>query len=231
MHYFMGGLPRSVLTDVLRTPIPTTYHQLKAKAIDAVRSRVLIDTLVKSKPTARPPNTNWFQPRNQQQQQSGTNRHSTNQGSTPATPHLATTTDQSQWTWDAVEHHDNGANESMQDRMANHNADHEEPASTVAKKATSPETVDNPNKQGPTSDGPQNQRTKHHQDGSTKEKHKTTSNHNQTTPSRNSTPESSHSPPRTKEGYSRAMEHQPRRPRRRIFKRPYLCSLDKERDR
>jgi hypothetical protein len=69
MHYFMGGLPRSVLTDVLRTPIPTTYHQLKAKAIDAVRSRVLIDTLVKSKPTARPPNANWFQPRNQQQQQ------------------------------------------------------------------------------------------------------------------------------------------------------------------
>jgi hypothetical protein len=69
MHYFMGGLPRSVLTDVLRAPIPTTYHALKAKAIDAVRSRVLIDTLVKSKPTARPPNTNWFQPRNQQQQQ------------------------------------------------------------------------------------------------------------------------------------------------------------------
>jgi hypothetical protein len=64
MHYFMGGLPRSVLTDVLRAPIPTTYHALKAKAIDAVRSRVLIDTLVKSKPTARPPNTNWFQPRN-----------------------------------------------------------------------------------------------------------------------------------------------------------------------
>jgi hypothetical protein len=31
MHYFMGGLPRSILTDVLRSPIPVTYHHLKAK--------------------------------------------------------------------------------------------------------------------------------------------------------------------------------------------------------
>ena len=36
MHYFMGGLPRSILTDVLRPPVPVTYHRLKEKAIEAV---------------------------------------------------------------------------------------------------------------------------------------------------------------------------------------------------
>jgi hypothetical protein len=71
MHYFMGGLPRSILTDVLRPPVPVTYHRLKEKAIEAVRSRVLIDTLVNTKPTARP-TMNWpqqqrSQPQHQQQ--------------------------------------------------------------------------------------------------------------------------------------------------------------------
>ena len=69
MHYFMNGLPKSVLTDVLRPPVPRSYHVLKEKAIEAVRSRVLIDTITKTKPTGRPPPSNWFQqPRNQPQQ-------------------------------------------------------------------------------------------------------------------------------------------------------------------
>ena len=36
MHYFMGGLPQSILTDVLHPPVPVTYHRLKEKAIEAM---------------------------------------------------------------------------------------------------------------------------------------------------------------------------------------------------
>jgi hypothetical protein len=54
--------------------------------------------------------------------------------------------------------------------MARLNADQEEPASIAAKKDTLPETADSPNKPGPTWDGPPTPCTKHHQDGSTKEK-------------------------------------------------------------
>jgi hypothetical protein len=33
MHYFMGGLPKSILTDVLRPPVPLTYHKMKGKRL------------------------------------------------------------------------------------------------------------------------------------------------------------------------------------------------------
>jgi hypothetical protein len=70
IHYFMNGLPKSILADVLRSPTPTTYYKMKEKAIESVRSRVLIDAIIKGKPAkAQPPPTNWFQTRNQQQQQ------------------------------------------------------------------------------------------------------------------------------------------------------------------
>jgi hypothetical protein len=58
MHYFMNGLPKSILTDTLRPPVPTTYHAMKHKAVKAVQSRVLIDAITKGKPGARPIN-NW----------------------------------------------------------------------------------------------------------------------------------------------------------------------------
>ncbi|KAI0285199.1 hypothetical protein BC826DRAFT_1109376 [Russula brevipes] len=35
MHFFMNGLPKSILTDVLQPPVPTSYHRMKAKAIEA----------------------------------------------------------------------------------------------------------------------------------------------------------------------------------------------------
>jgi hypothetical protein len=70
MHYFMGGLPKSILTDVLCPPVPLTYHKMKAKAVEVVRLRVLIDTMTKGKAIGTRPVTNLFQPRNQQPQQS-----------------------------------------------------------------------------------------------------------------------------------------------------------------
>src|SRR3984893_18062207 len=69
MHYFMNRLPKSILRDILQPPVPVTYHKMKTKAVEAVRSRVLIDTIVGNKGGGPRPNPNWFQPRNQQQQQ------------------------------------------------------------------------------------------------------------------------------------------------------------------
>jgi hypothetical protein len=86
MHYFMGGLPKSILTDVLRPPVPLTYHKMKGKAVEAVRSRVLIDTMTKGKATGNRPMTNLFPTRNQRPQQ---NRPFSNQprfNSTTAPP-------------------------------------------------------------------------------------------------------------------------------------------------
>jgi hypothetical protein len=65
MQYFMNGLPKSILTDTLHPPVPTTYHAMKHKAVEAVRSRVLIDAITKGKPGTRPIN-NWVQQRNPQ---------------------------------------------------------------------------------------------------------------------------------------------------------------------
>jgi hypothetical protein len=70
MHYFMGGLPKSILTDVLRPPVPLTYHKMKSKAVEAVRSRVLIDTMTKGRMIGNRPMTNLFPSRNQRPQPS-----------------------------------------------------------------------------------------------------------------------------------------------------------------
>jgi hypothetical protein len=70
MHYFMGGLPKSILTDVLRPPVPLTYHKMKSKAVEAVRSRVLIDTMTKGRTIGNRPMTNLFPSRNQRPQTS-----------------------------------------------------------------------------------------------------------------------------------------------------------------
>jgi hypothetical protein len=70
MHYFMGGLPKSILTDVLHPPVPLTYHKMKGKAVEAVQSRVLIDTMTKGRATGNRPVTNLFPSRNQRPQPS-----------------------------------------------------------------------------------------------------------------------------------------------------------------
>jgi hypothetical protein len=64
MQYFMNGLPKSILTDTLRPPVPTTYHTMKSKAIEAVRSRVLIDAITKGQPGATRPMNTWNQQSN-----------------------------------------------------------------------------------------------------------------------------------------------------------------------
>jgi Retrotransposon gag protein/Zinc knuckle len=79
LHYFMGGLPKSILADILRPPTPTTYHVMKTKAIEAVRARVLIDSLMKAKTGPARPINNWFQQRNPQQQQQQNRQPSYNQ--------------------------------------------------------------------------------------------------------------------------------------------------------
>ena len=45
-HYFVKGLAPSVLIDVYKPPVPQTYAEIKQRAIDSTRSRMLIDDIL-----------------------------------------------------------------------------------------------------------------------------------------------------------------------------------------
>jgi hypothetical protein len=83
--FFLNGLTPSILDEVIRVPFPTTYAQYKAKAVDIMKGRQMIE-LIRARcrlPNPRPfnqtfgQNQNQFQPRlwgtrpqqNQQQRQ------------------------------------------------------------------------------------------------------------------------------------------------------------------
>jgi hypothetical protein len=52
---FLRGLPRSILTDVFRTPAPTTYAEVKQKALDSVVANQTLYNLLAGKAENRPP--------------------------------------------------------------------------------------------------------------------------------------------------------------------------------
>jgi hypothetical protein len=45
-HYFLKGLPRMILEEVMRGAVPARYAATKQKAIDATRSRQLLDSIL-----------------------------------------------------------------------------------------------------------------------------------------------------------------------------------------
>ena len=45
-HYFVKGLSPSVMIDVYKPPMPQTYAEIKQRAIDSTRSRMLIDDIL-----------------------------------------------------------------------------------------------------------------------------------------------------------------------------------------
>jgi Zinc knuckle len=48
-HIFIKGLTQSVMEDVFKAPTPTTYNEIKFKAIQCTRSRVLLENILRSK--------------------------------------------------------------------------------------------------------------------------------------------------------------------------------------
>src|SRR6266576_258033 len=83
MQFFLKGLLRGVLADVLCVPIPQTYQEMKTKAIECTNAQQtmsnIMGLLTRGKPfcpfqTARPPmgqgnQGNWWRQQQQQQQQ------------------------------------------------------------------------------------------------------------------------------------------------------------------
>jgi Retrotransposon gag protein len=48
-HIFIKGLTQSVMEDVFKAPTPTTYNEMKHKAIQCTHSRVLLENILRSK--------------------------------------------------------------------------------------------------------------------------------------------------------------------------------------
>jgi Retrotransposon gag protein/Zinc knuckle len=48
-HIFIKGLTQSVMEDVFKAPTPTTYNEMKHKAIQCICSRVLLENILRSK--------------------------------------------------------------------------------------------------------------------------------------------------------------------------------------
>jgi hypothetical protein len=67
-HYFVRGLAPSVMVDVYKPPVPNTYAEIKQRAIDSTRSRMLIDDILGKRPNrGRGGPTRGFFGRNSQQ--------------------------------------------------------------------------------------------------------------------------------------------------------------------
>jgi len=45
IEFFIEGLPRSVVEDVLRPPAPDTYEATKEKAIQSIKSRQVVENI------------------------------------------------------------------------------------------------------------------------------------------------------------------------------------------
>ena len=58
---FISGLPLGVATDILRSPLAQTYQEVVQRVVDSVKSKTLLDTIVKNRgllPCTNHPN-NW----------------------------------------------------------------------------------------------------------------------------------------------------------------------------
>ena len=61
VHMFISRLPLGVATDVLRSPLAQNYQEVVQRAVDSVKSKTLLDTIVKNRglpPCTNHPN-NW----------------------------------------------------------------------------------------------------------------------------------------------------------------------------
>jgi len=45
IEFFIEGLPRSIVEDILRPPIPDTYKATKEKAIQSIKSRQVVENI------------------------------------------------------------------------------------------------------------------------------------------------------------------------------------------
>jgi len=69
IEFFIKGLPRSVVEDILRPPVPDTYEATKEKAIQSVKSRQVVDDIFGPRwnnQNNRGMQQGWFQSSNQQ---------------------------------------------------------------------------------------------------------------------------------------------------------------------
>src|SRR6266576_56585 len=48
MQFFLKGLSKGVLADVLRAPIPRTYQEMKAKAIECTNAQQMMSNIMSS---------------------------------------------------------------------------------------------------------------------------------------------------------------------------------------
>jgi len=81
IEFFIEGLPRSVVEDILRPPIPDTYEATKEKAIQSIKSRQVVENIFgprRSQPRGdqRNDQRGWFQ--NSSNQQNRNNRRNQN---------------------------------------------------------------------------------------------------------------------------------------------------------
>ena len=49
IYMFISGLPLGVATDVLRSPLAQNYQEVVQRAVDSVKSKTLLDTIVKNR--------------------------------------------------------------------------------------------------------------------------------------------------------------------------------------
>jgi len=71
IEFFIEGLPRSVVEDILRPPIPDTYEATKEKAIQSIKSRQVVENIFgprrsQQRGEQRNDQRGWFQNSNQQ---------------------------------------------------------------------------------------------------------------------------------------------------------------------
>ena len=105
VRYFMKGLTRSIVNDIVKPPKVNTYAEIKQRAIDSVASQLLIFEMFKQDKgtTSRPPSSRWnrfAQPNPTNQQPSRPNIRGYN--STNAPQHLNNAP--SRWTSTQTEH-------------------------------------------------------------------------------------------------------------------------------
>src|SRR6266700_8218267 len=54
MQFFLKGLSKGVLADVLRTPIPRTYQEMKAKAVECTNTQQTMSNIMNSLTGGKP---------------------------------------------------------------------------------------------------------------------------------------------------------------------------------
>jgi len=83
IEFFIEGLPRSVVEDILRPPIPDTYEATKEKAIQSIKSRQVVENIFgprrsQQRGDQRNDQRGWFQNLSNQQNRGNCKNQNTN---------------------------------------------------------------------------------------------------------------------------------------------------------